>query len=366
MRTGVRFFAISILLFGCATHSPKDIPNNILLSFSGDLMAHDVNLFSSNQQSVYQAIAPLLQPNDANFVNIEFPIDKTKKPSGYPRFNAHTNYVIPAILAGFNVFSLANNHSADQQRDGIIASVKAWQSLKQQFPHIVYDGMNNQPDMPLSVQWLTIKNKKIAFLSLTQFINIQDTKDVGQDLLPIIPFVDTNQVNKLVDFIQKIDLLSDMIIVAYHGGEEYIRTIEPNKQAFFHQLVDAGVDIVWGHHPHVLQPFEIYKNRLIIHSNGNLISGQTWQLSADMSQSERAFTGDTLLYLVQITFDKKNQLVSLSTKPHILSNYRDKQKGMIIINLEDTQSLTDLPDTWQNYYKARYKAILPYTIPVGA
>ena len=72
-----------------------------------------------------------------------------------------------------------------------------------------------------------------------------------------------------------------------------------------HQLIDAGADIVHGHHPHILQSTEIYKNKPIFYSLGNFIFDQNW--SSETSSSE----------LVILKVDKENILETIK-KPYLI------------------------------------------------
>ena len=103
----------------------KDEPNDeIKLLFAGDIMAHTNNYHISSFDKIWRDVKYLIDGNDLVFANIEAPIDTTKPVSSYPNFNMPQNYVQAAVDAGFNVFSLCNNHSNDQYLDGIKETLK--------------------------------------------------------------------------------------------------------------------------------------------------------------------------------------------------------------------------------------------------
>ena len=92
----------------------KDEPNDeIKLLFAGDIMAHTNNYHISSFDKIWRDVKYLIDGNDLVFANIEAPVDTTKPVSSYPNFNMPQNYVQAAVDAGFNVFSLCNNHSND-------------------------------------------------------------------------------------------------------------------------------------------------------------------------------------------------------------------------------------------------------------
>ncbi|MBM5790029.1 CapA family protein, partial [Candidatus Parcubacteria bacterium] len=79
---------------------------------------------------------------------------------------------------------------------------------------------------------------------------------------------------KIADAINSAKQTHDMVIVSMHWGEEYQPVPEQATVQLAHTLVDAGADVIFGHHPHVLQPVERYKDKLIFYSLGNFVFDQ--------------------------------------------------------------------------------------------
>lgn len=77
---------------------------------------------------------------------------------------------------------------------------------------------------------------------------------------------------------------SDYVMVQIHWGDERQTSFQPEEQEIAHRLVDAGADVIVGHHPHVLQGFEYYNNGFIAYSLGNF-------LFPDYVEKETAYTG---------------------------------------------------------------------------
>ena len=92
---------------------------DISFVFAGDIMAHSNNFRPGNFDNIWRDISPLLRSVDLAFANVEAPVANSIEWSSYPKFNMHSEYVEAAIKAGFNVFSLANNHTNDQSVQGI-------------------------------------------------------------------------------------------------------------------------------------------------------------------------------------------------------------------------------------------------------
>ncbi|NIZ41491.1 CapA family protein (plasmid) [Entomospira entomophila] len=326
------------------------------LLFAGDIMAHDVNISQRDHNQIYERIRPFLQEHHLNFANFESVLSDKIRPQGYPRFSVGSRYAQAAIEAGFNVFSLANNHSADHYRAGILQSLESWQLLRQRYPWVRYAGLRSHPQERWPMEVIHVQGWRVGFIAVTQFLNWQETQqDIGSELVDVINFRNAVVAQSFLRYVQEVRSSVDLLIVSYHGGDEYVLQDEPQKLAFYRRLVDAGADIVWGHHPHVLQPYHWYRDRLIIQSAGNLISGQTWAIKSNDYALDRAYTGDTLLYSVALSAKASDEPLEMRLVQTIpVSSYRHPQHGMILIHLED---LDWLPEAWQRFYHYRYKAM---------
>ncbi|MBI2633913.1 MAG: CapA family protein, partial [Parcubacteria group bacterium] len=81
---------------------------------------------------------------------------------------------------------------------------------------------------------------------------------------------------EIAEQVRELKTNSDFVIVSFHWGEEYQDFPSEKQRSLAHKIIDAGANIVMGHHGHHLQPVEKYKNGLILYSLGNLIFDQMW------------------------------------------------------------------------------------------
>lgn len=143
----------------------------------------------------------------------------------------------------FNLVNLANNHINDFYEVGISDTIDFLHS----------EGINTfGGDVPC------FREKVSGFI--LAFCGFNEEEFTNKEMVEII----NNQ---------KKD--SNKIIVSMHWGYENISEVNESQAKLAHELIDHGADIIIGHHPHVIQPFEIYKNRPIIYSLGNFIFDQT-------------------------------------------------------------------------------------------
>ena len=121
--------------------------DTITLLFAGDIMAHNVNYYISDYPKIWRDVKYLIEPCDLAFANIEAPIDNTQKWQTYPNFNMPQAFVEAAVDAGFDVFSLCNNHTNDQGLNGIKETVKSAERLvnrsKEKNENIYFSGLKD-------------------------------------------------------------------------------------------------------------------------------------------------------------------------------------------------------------------------------
>ena len=112
-----------------AKKSDIDSPT-ITITFAGDIMAHTYNHNITKYDKIWRDVKSYIEDSDLAFANLESPVDQTKPVASYPNFNLPLRYVEAAIDAGFDVFSLANNHSFDQFEKGIANTIISMEEIQ--------------------------------------------------------------------------------------------------------------------------------------------------------------------------------------------------------------------------------------------
>jgi poly-gamma-glutamate synthesis protein (capsule biosynthesis protein) len=183
--------------------------------------------------------------------------------SGYPRFNSPSEFGDNMIDIGFNMVSLANNHTMDQNESGILNSVAYWKTK-----NIVWNGQSDSEEERNAHIYGEINNIKYAMLSYTMHTNGLPVPS-GKSYL-----VNVFDKEKVKADIEAVKDNVDVLIVAMHWGEEYTHVPNANQRETAKFLADLGVDIIIGCHPHVIQPIEKIDNTIVYYSLGNFISNQ--------------------------------------------------------------------------------------------
>ncbi|MEO2076140.1 MAG: CapA family protein [Bacillus sp. (in: firmicutes)] len=253
----------------------RNLIEKVTIGAIGDILIHDVvyrDAFNGtvyNFNPMFENVKNLLEMPDVLTANQESIVGGTDLGlSGYPRFNSPFEVADTLLHSGVDIVSTANNHSLDKGSKGIQSETAYLERIG--LPHVgSFVDIKDQ-------QRLRIINKNginISFLSYTYGTNgIRVPK--GQDFL-------VNLINrdKMKEEIRRAKKASDIVVMSIHWGNEYQRIPTNAQKDLARFLANEGVDIIFGSHPHVLQPMEWIKttdgrNVFVVYSLGNFISGQ--------------------------------------------------------------------------------------------
>jgi gamma-polyglutamate biosynthesis protein CapA len=161
---------------------------------------------------------------------------------------------------GFNLLNLANNHTLERGEQGLNELLKSLESMG-----IHYTGLKGGSFL------FNYKGKIIAFMNYSAIHDYKNNETIN--------IWDDNELGNICTISKKVDL----VIVNIHWGYEFINQPFKTQILLGHKLIDNGVHIVLGHHPHVIQPIEKYKNGIIAYSLGNFIFDGIYSKNANNS-----------------------------------------------------------------------------------
>ncbi len=260
-------------------HIPKD--TTITISAIGDIMCHNTQFkdaYSNGNYDfsyVFSEIEPFIKNADISIGNLETTFaGKSKSYQGYPNFNTPEALAFDLSELGIDILTTSNNHSLDTGYSGLESTLNYLDEA-----NISHVGTARSLEEQNTILIKEVKNLKLAFLSYTY----------GTNGIPI-----PKEKNYCINLIDKEFILSqlenvkkqnpDLICVSMHWGNEYEQTPNEIQTDLTDFLFENDVDIIFGSHPHVLQPLECrqiqmpdgsIKNGFIIYSLGNFMSGQT-------------------------------------------------------------------------------------------
>ena len=260
--------------------------------------------------------------------------------SSYPMFNTPQSEGDAFLDAGFNMVSLATNHTMDKGERGVLNSVAYWRSKKD----IAYSGQwDSFEDRNQSIAKVYEKNGiKYGFISYTTWTNGLETP-YGKEYLNNV-YSDEKAAADIALLKDKVDF----IIVAMHWGTEYSFGVNAKQDEIGKYLSNLGVDLIIGAHPHVVESCE-YINEgktFVIYSLGNFISDQ-----GDIDNQTGLMMEVTLKKVVNVD-DTVTKSVE-SPKAELIYT-KDKRDFRVIPYPKLNDSI--LPG-FQNYYE-KYKAVV--------
>ncbi len=220
------------------------------------LAAHDPAL-------PFRKIAPLLAAADITFVNLESPFsDRGPYKQGGLIFHAAPDTIEGLQLAGVSIASTANNHSRDCGPHGVEFTV-AWLRSHGIAP------LGSSESEPVTHRGAVLVRHGIRFGFLGYTFDQQNGN--WHDIDPRIAVTDIPALGRDVAAMRS---RAEVVIVSMHNGVEYMPRPTPAQVAFAHAAIDAGAKLVIGHHPHVIQAEEQYRNGMIFYSLGNFVFDQ--------------------------------------------------------------------------------------------
>lgn len=215
----------------------------------GDVMLGRSVMVTSMKQNdfdyPFKKVSSYLRGSDIVFANLESPFAED-----CPQTNSGMIFCADPILAkgiinaGINVVTLANNHTGNYGKEGMVTTQKVLTENA-----IEYTGEGN----------LVIKEVngiKFGFLGFNLMYRSPD--------------------NLEKKMIAESDKLVDVLIVGVHWGDEYQPSANNKQRAYARELVGLGADIIAGHHPHWVQDMETINGKKVYYSLGNFVFDQMW------------------------------------------------------------------------------------------
>lgn len=229
--------------------------------------------------------------------------------SYYPMFNGPQDLGYDLVETGFDIINIANNHMLDKGGDGLQKTIDFWRTQ----PVTLIGGYSNRAEYD-NVTVIEKNGIKIGLLSYCQMTNGITINSKYENYIPYL---------SEADFMAQADSVRDscdIIIASVHWGEEYEFAPNDLQKTYAKQMADAGIDVILGHHPHVIQPIEWIEgdggNRtLCAYSLGNFM--------AEMSYASNML-GGFISFDITKTGDERAKVENVLFEPtvfHFPSNF---------------------------------------------
>ena len=280
---------------------------------NGDLLYHDIIYISAKKSDGtydfhenFEYVKPWLKQADLVIGDFEGTVNKDHYLAGYPLFNAPGEVMDAIKDAGYQVLDLAHNHILDSQIEGVVSTADAIEKAGMT-PIGVY---THEPRDKAPIVIKEVNGIKVALLAYSYGFNGIEQSISQEDYNRYLSDLDED---KMKAEIERAEKEADITIIMPQMGIEY--QIEPTEEQkkLYHKMIDWGADIIFGGHPHVVEPAEtVEKNgdkKLIIYSMGNFISNQRIETMQDVENAKWTERG----VLMDVTIKKKSGKTTIET-----------------------------------------------------
>lgn len=265
--------------------------DTLTLCFMGDMMMHSLqisNAYREGQEHDFSSYFRFMKDHISNadiaVANMEFTL-AGEPYTGYPCFSSPDSYAYYLADCGFDVFLAANNHILDKGSEGAARTVGIYRKMEDEqgirYTGIASDEEDRSRNYPLLIRR---KGIQISLLNFTYGTNLGNTEHWPK----------TNYMGKTSEIIQAIENSStaDFVIALPHWGPEYQTRHSESQEKTAGWLIDNGIDLIVGAHPHVVQDTTSIDGVPVIYSMGNAVSN----MSAPDTQLELMVTVRIIRY----------------------------------------------------------------------
>lgn len=352
-RTLKSLFGVEAFSIGALAKENDAQPTSTRLLFVGDLMVDRgvensvKNNMGGDFNRLFDYVGDYFKGAHGVFMNVEGPVT-AKGPDVGSRFSfAMDEKIIPALLANnVKMVSFANNHVGDRSTTGFLSTIANFEKYGLQ-----YVGAGRNVAEASAVKTITVNDLKIGFVACS---------DVGPDWLkatessaglpaqagqmlcsnPNLPTIIKNAHDQV-----------DFLVFTAHWGVEY-NPATTRQKTLAHMAIDNGADMVIGHHPHVVQEIEWYKEKFIAYSVGNFIFDQY-------------FANETMQGLLVDATIEKHAIKNITLKTIELDPEKNKYQPIEIRDTIESDFLKKGSVAAQTCPSAKNSGINKWLYPVG-
>jgi len=299
---------LSLLLVCCfAMLRPAEAQINdssrIVLRFAGDVLlgGHYERAAGADEALAFHGFT-LFQNSDVSVVNLENPVTTrgTRIPKTF-NFRMHPRFLRGLKAAGIATVSLANNHVFDYGREGLEDTFRWLDSAGIRY---IGAGMTSaQAHTPL------VFRKGSQKVAVFGYYGGREAPAAGRKAGGVA----TRDLRLIIrDITLAREEGATYIVAVLHWGTEKAEVPDASQRWFAHSLIDAGVDAVIGHHPHVLQGIERYRSGVIVYSLGNFVFGGNSRSTYETGVFEITLSGRNRTYRLVPVGVRNWHLVALS------------------------------------------------------
>ncbi|WP_343012929.1 CapA family protein [Gemella morbillorum] len=276
---------------------------------NGDILCHDALYYTAKKSDggydfnpFFEYVKPWIEGADLAIGDYEGTISDKHPLGGYPLFNAPIEIADTMKDLGYDVVDLAHNHILDTGLYGLKYTNKVFKDRGLDVVGVHVDKKRSEDKILIK----EVNGIKIAILAYAYGYNGMEANLTAEEHNNYL--ADLNE-EKMKEEIQRAEKEADITIVMPQMGVEYRLQPTEEQKVLYRKMIDWGVDVIFGGHPHVIEPAETVEKdgdkKFIIYSMGNFISNQRME-RMDNKWPERGL-------LMDVTFEKNNGKTIIKT-----------------------------------------------------
>lgn len=242
----------------------------IIISLAGDVSFSTYVKSQVDKHGVSYPLAnvrDIFENDDITFINLETAITNIPKPSNPNKeynFASYPNTAQELRDSSIDIVSLGNNHTLDYGLQGFIDTMNYLDEAEVQY---VGGGRNYKEALKYEIY--ESKGRSVAVIAFNRVVPSKSW--LASDKKPGHVSLYDHEIDKILAYISDIKSKVDYLVMAIHWQGMPTEEVKANYIKAGHKLIDAGVDVLMGSHPHVMQGAEYYKNGIIFYSLGNFV-----------------------------------------------------------------------------------------------
>lgn len=311
------------------------------IQFRGYDNAYTAVLDEQGMEWPFSLVYPVLSADDMTFANLEVVFtSKTNHLDKVFPLAANPEYAQTLLYSGINVVNTANNHAYDFYRAGYLDTLQTLDDL----------------DLPY------FGNFNLGTTEAQDHLLVQTVKGVTIGAVGISLPQDSDM-KKIANRIKTLrEQGCDLVIVSMHWGREGFLTHESYQTRYAREIIKAGADVIWGHHPHVLQPVQFYNGKPVFYSTGNFTFGTMSTMDPDTGifQLEYSIDDEAGIMLQSFAVIPCRTQGSGDYRPYVLSD-PDEQRAMLqkLIAQKAAAGFENLPASFAETGTLRFSDDIP-------
>lgn len=287
------------VISGKIRNIPKSGTNLITISMVGDmcfddLVAERMNL--KGDEFLFKGYSEYFKTSDFLFGNLETPFTNLDPRKIVKEYHFRSDPRIAGLLKknGFTALSLANNHMLDSGLTGMDDTIRAMYRYG-----LGFSGAESSLEKAVKPYFKTVKGIKVGFLAFSKVIPSHDWA-AGEEKGGLACAYSWHE-KVYEQAIASAKKNCDILVVSVHWGKERVTEVSDDDASTARRMIDAGADMIMGHHPHVVSRMDYYKEKPIFYSLGNFI----------FTTSNYSEANKTIMARVVVDSDKKIREVSI-------------------------------------------------------